>query len=87
MKKAIVSFVSALTILTWSGLASADDTESGEVDSIDKGDRLVTIDGDRYYIDEDVSISDLHEGDQVTFTLKDHGHKDGHRIIVDIDED
>jgi hypothetical protein len=54
---------------------------------MDKGDRLVTIDGDRYYVDEDVSMSDLHEGDKVTFTLKEHGHEDGHRIIIDIDED
>jgi hypothetical protein len=55
MKKAILSFVSGLAPLSCPELSRADDTERGEIDSIDKGDRLVTIDGDRYWIDEDVS--------------------------------
>ena len=87
MKKALVSFVSALAILGGCALARADDTEHGEIDSIDKGDRLVTIDGDRYWIDEDVSISDLDEGDNITFTVKEHRHKHGYKIITDIDDD
>jgi Protein of unknown function (DUF1344) len=88
MKMAIISAVSALALLSCSGLgSSADDTEHGRIDSIDKGDRLVTIDGDRYWVDEDVSLSDLHKGDNVTFTFQKHRHKDGYRIITDIDED
>ena len=82
MKKILVSSVSALAILGWAGFASAE-TERGEIDSIDKGDRLVTIDGVRYEVAEDVSISNLDEGDKVTVTIDE---EDGENVIVDIDE-
>jgi hypothetical protein len=52
------------------------------VNSLDRGDRLVTIDGERYLIDEDVQISDLDEGDTVTITVRDD---DPYDRITDID--
>ena len=83
MKKALVSSVSAFAILAWSGFASAEtETVRGEIDSIDKGDRLVTIDGARYEIAADVSISDLDEGDKVTVTVDE---EEGENVITDID--
>ena len=57
-------------------------TLTGEINSIDKGDRLVTIDGERYQIDEDVQISDLDKGDNVTITVE---NDDPYDLITDID--
>lgn len=58
------------------------ETRSGAIDSLDEGDRLVTIDGVRYQISDDVPISDLDEGDKVTMTVE---RKDPYDVITDID--
>jgi PDZ domain-containing secreted protein len=81
MKSALVAFVSVLAIAGCSGLMGSE-TLTGEIDSIDRGDRLVTIDGERYQIDENVQISDLDEGDKVTITVE---SDDPYDMIVDID--
>jgi Cu/Ag efflux protein CusF len=83
MKKALISLVPALAILGWSGPASAE-TERGEIDSIDKDDRTVTIDGVTYEVAEGVSMSDLDEGDNVSVTVEE---EDGENVITDIDSD
>jgi hypothetical protein len=83
MKKALVALVSLLAIVGCSGLGlGGAETLTGEIDSIDMGDRLVTIDGKRYQIDEDVQISDLDEGDKVTITVE---SDDPYDLITDID--
>ena len=56
--------------------------QRGEIDSIDTDDRLVTIDGVRYQIAEDLPISDLDEGDKVTVTFEE---EDPYDLITDID--
>ena len=58
------------------------ETLTGEVNSIDREDRLVTIAGERYQIDEDVQITDLDEGDNVTITVE---RDDPYDLITDID--
>ncbi len=70
MTKAILALMPVLAILGCSGLGGSE-TLTGEVNSIDRGDRLVTIDGERYQVDENVQISDLHEGD----TCYHHGQR------------
>ena len=83
MKKALVALVPVLAIFGCSGLdLDGSETLSGEIDSMDEGDRLVTIDGVRYEIAEEVSISDLDEGDNVTVTFEEGNPYD---LITDID--
>jgi Cu/Ag efflux protein CusF len=84
MRKALVSLVPALAILGWSGLASAE-IERGEIDAIDTDDNTVTIDGVTYEVSEDVSLSNLDEGDDVAVTIE--KEEDGENIITDIDND
>ena len=81
MMKTLVALVPVLAIAGCSGF---DSTErfTGEVDSIDRDDRLVTIDGERYQIDEGVQISNLDEGDKVTITVE---RDDPYDLITDID--
>jgi PDZ domain-containing secreted protein len=81
MKKALVALLPVLAILGCSGLGGAE-TRSGEIESLDEDDRLVTIDGVRYQISDDVSISDLDEGDKVTITVE---NEDPYDVITDID--
>jgi hypothetical protein len=81
MKKALIALVPVLAIVGCSGL-NGSETLTGEIDSIDRGDRLVTIDGERYEIDESVQISDLDEGDEVTITVE---RDDPYDLITDID--
>jgi hypothetical protein len=82
MQKALVALVPILALLGCSGLdLDGAETTSGEIDSMDEGDRLVTIDGVRYEIDEDVSISNLDEGDKVTVTFEEG---DPYYVITDI---
>jgi PDZ domain-containing secreted protein len=81
MKTALVALVPLLAILGCSALG-ATETRRGEIDSLDEGDRLATIDGIRYQISDDVSISDLDEGDNVTMTVE---RENPYDVIVDID--
>jgi hypothetical protein len=81
MKRTLIALVSIFATAGCSGL-NGSETLTGEVDSIDRDDRLVTIDGERYQIDEDVQISDLDEGDKVTITVEDDNPYD---LITDID--
>ena len=81
MKRMLVALVPVLAIAGCSGFGGAE-TLTGEVNSIDRGDRLVTIDGERYQIDEDVQISDLDEGDNVTITVE---RDEPYDLITDID--
>jgi hypothetical protein len=80
MKNAL-AFVSVLAIAGCSAL-NGSETLTGEIDSIDRDDRLVTIDGERYQIDESVQVSDLEEGDKVTITVE---RDDPYDLITDID--
>ena len=82
MKRTLISLVPALVIAGCSGFGGGSETLTGEVNSIDRDDRLVTIDGERYQIDQDVQISDLDEGDTVTITVEDD---DPYDLITDID--
>jgi hypothetical protein len=83
MKRALVALVSVLAIAGCSSLGlDGAETLTGEIDSIDRDDRLVTIDGQRYQIDESVQISDLDEGDKVTITVE---NDDPYDLITDID--
>jgi hypothetical protein len=43
---------------------------------------LVTIEGNRYQIDESVQVSDLDEGDEVTITVE---NDDPYDLITNID--
>lgn len=81
MRKALVALVPVLAILGCSGFDSAE-TQRGEIDSVDRDDGLVTIDGIRYQVAEDVSISNLDEGDEVTVTIEED---DPYDLITDID--
>ena len=81
MKRTLIALVPILAIAGCSGL-NGTKTLTGEISSIDRGDRLVTIDGERYQIDEDVQISDLDEGDNVTITVE---KDDPYDLITDID--
>jgi hypothetical protein len=81
MRKSLVALVPALVIAGCSALEGSK-TLTGEVNSIDRDDRLVTIDGERYQIDEDVQISDLDKGDNVTITVE---NDDPYDLITDID--
>lgn len=81
MKRTLVALVPVLAIAGCSGLGGSE-TLTGEIDSIDREDRLVTIDGERYQIDEDVQVSDLDEGDKVTITVE---NDDPYDLITDID--
>jgi hypothetical protein len=81
MKRTLTVLLPALVIAGCSGFGGTD-TLTGKISSIDRDDRLVTIDGERYQIDEKVEISDLDEGDRVTITVKDD---DPYDRIVDID--
>ena len=83
MKKTLVALLSILAIAGCSSLGlDGAETLSGEIDSIDRDDRLVTIDGKRYQIDESVQISDLDEGDKVTITVE---NDEPYDLITDID--
>ena len=83
MKKALVTLVPVLAIVGCSGLGlGGTETLTGEIDSIDRDDRLVTIDGERYQINEGVQISNLDEGDNVTVTVE---RDDPYDLIIDID--
>ena len=77
----ILALVPVLAIAGCSGLGGSE-TLTGEINSIDREDRLVTIDGERYQIDEDVQVSDLDEGDKVTITVERDNPYD---LITDID--
>ena len=81
MNKALFALIPILAIAGCSSM-NGSETMTGEVDSLDRGDRLVTIDGERYQIDEDVQISDLDEGDTVTITVR---RDDPYDRITDID--
>jgi PDZ domain-containing secreted protein len=81
MKKTLVALLPVLTTLGCSVL-NGSETLTGKIDSIDRDDRLVTIDGERYQIDEDVQISDLDKGDKVTITVE---KDDPYDLITDID--
>lgn len=81
MKRTLIALVPILAIAGCSGL-NGTKTLTGEINSIDKSDRLVTIDGERYQIDEDVQISDLDKGDNVTITVE---KDDPYDLITDID--
>ena len=81
MNKVLVALVPVLAIVGCSVLGGSE-TLTGEIDSIDRDDRLVTIDGERYQIDEDVQISDLDKGDKVTITVE---KDDPYDLITDID--
>ena len=81
MKRLLVAMVAVLAVAGCSGL-NGTRTLTGEVDSIDRDDRLVTVDGERYQIDEDVQISDLDKGDKVTITVEKDNPYD---LITDID--
>ena len=81
MKKALVALMPVLAVLGCSGLFGTE-TRSGEIDSLDEDDRLVTIDGVRYQISDDVSIADLDEGDKVTVTVE---RDEPYDVITDID--
>ena len=81
MKKMLISLLPAFVIAGCSGFGGSE-TLTGEINSIDRDDRLVTIDGERYQIDEDVQISNLDEGDRVTITVE---SDDPYDLITDID--
>jgi hypothetical protein len=81
MKRILVALVPVLAIAGCSGL-NGSETLTGEINSIDREDRLVTIDGERYQIDESVQVSDLDEGDNVTITVE---RDDPYDLITDID--
>jgi hypothetical protein len=81
MKRSLVAMVAVLVVAGCSGL-NGSRTLTGEIDSIDRDDRLVTVDGERYQIDEDVQISDLDKGDKVTITVE---KDDPYDLITDID--
>jgi hypothetical protein len=81
MKKMLISLLPAFVIAGCSGFGGPE-TLTGEINSIDRDDRLVTIDGERYQIDEDVQISNLDEGDRVTITVE---NDDPYDLITDID--
>jgi hypothetical protein len=81
MKRTLTALIPILAIAGCSGL-NGSETLTGEISSIDRDDRLVTIDGERYQIDDDVQISDLDEGDNVTITVEDD---DPYDLITDID--
>jgi Cu/Ag efflux protein CusF len=83
MKKTLAALVPVLAIAGCSSLGlGGSETMTGEIDSIDREDRLVTIDGRRYQIDQDVQVSDLDEGDKVTITVE---NDDPYDLITDID--
>ena len=82
MKRTLLALMPVLAIAGCSGL-NGSETLTGEIDSIDTGDRLVTIDGERYQIDDDVQISDLDKGDKVTITVE---RDDPYDLITDIDD-
>ena len=83
MKRAFVALVPVLAIAGCSSLGlDGTETLTGEIDSIDRDDRLVTINGERYQIDESVQISDLDEGDKVTITVE---NDDPYDLITDIE--
>lgn len=81
MKKLLFALVPILVIAGCSVLEGSK-TLTGEINSIDRDDRLVTIDGERYQIDEDVQISDLDKGDEVTITVE---KDEPYDLITDID--
>jgi len=81
MKTALIALVPVLAIAGCSGFGGAE-TQSGEIESIDRDDGLVTIEGVRYQVAEDVSISDLDEGDEVVVTVEEDNPYD---LITDID--
>jgi PDZ domain-containing secreted protein len=82
MKKTLVVLLSVFAIAGCSAL-NGSETLTGEVNSIDREDRLVTIDGKRYQIDESIQVSDLDEGDKVTITVE---RDDPYDLIIDIDD-
>lgn len=84
MKKTLVTLVPVIAIAGCSGLGlgGSAETLTGEIDSIDREDRLVTIDGERYQIDESIQVSDLDEGDSITITVE---KDDPYDLITDID--
>ena len=81
MKRILVASVPVLAIAGCSAL-NGSETLTGEINSIDREDRLVTIDGERYQIDESIQVSDLDEGDRVTITVE---RDDPYDLITDID--
>ena len=85
MKKTLILLLPALAIAGCSelGLGGGAETLTGEINSIDREDRLVTIDGERYQIDESIQVSDLEEGDKVTITVE---NDDPYDLITDIDD-
>ena len=85
MKKTLILLLPALAISGCSelGLGGGAETLTGEINSIDREDRLVTIDGERYQIDESIQVSDLEEGDKVTITVE---RDDPYDLITDIDD-
>ena len=81
MKKTLMALLPVLAIAGCSALKGSE-TLTGEINSIDREDRLVTIDGERYQIDESVQVSDLDEGDKVTITVE---SDDPYDLITEID--
>jgi Cu/Ag efflux protein CusF len=82
MKKSLMVILPVLAIAGCAAL-NGSETLTGEIESIDREDRLVTIDGERYQIDESVQVSDLDEGDKVTITVE---RDDPYDLITDIDD-
>jgi hypothetical protein len=83
VKKTLVALVPVIAVAGCSGLGlGGAETLTGEINSIDREDRLVTIDGKRYQIDESIQVSDLDEGDKVTITFE---NDDPYDLITDID--
>jgi hypothetical protein len=82
MKKTLIAFLPFLAVAGCSAL-NGSETLTGEINSIDREDRLVTIDGERYQIDESIQVSDLDEGDKVTITVE---NDDPYDLITDIDD-
>jgi hypothetical protein len=82
MKKAFLALVPIFAIVGCSAFEGPK-TLTGEINSMDRDDRLVTIDGERYQIDESVKISDLDEGDKVTITVE---KDEPYDLITDIDD-
>jgi hypothetical protein len=82
MKKTLILLLPVLAIGGCSAL-NGSETLTGEINSIDREDRLVTIDGERYQIDESIQVSDLDEGDRVTITVE---RDDPYDLITDIDD-
>jgi Cu/Ag efflux protein CusF len=72
MKK-VAAVISALAILGAASAASAEE-ESGTIKRIDAEEgKIVLEDGDKFKVDDDVSLDEFEEGEMVTITYEDEG--------------